>query len=185
MAVQNTTEGAKGARVSVTASHIISPALPVEHQAKELSESEFKGREPPALTVSRSLWNTAYNKLAEDEDTAELVKAYIKTLMVALDIDPSTDLSAKLKDPINGQIYMKELVKKGREKISTSRLSKITQGVGEMTQFILSVRPTIDAALQNNPQATLPWAGVCVGLQVKSAPVKAWFSLLISVSRSF
>ena len=56
----------------------------------------------------------------------------------------------------------------GRAKIS--RASKITNGVGDVAGFVLSVKGIIDLAVQSVPQAALPWAGVCVGLQVSSRP---------------
>ncbi|KAK4120591.1 hypothetical protein N657DRAFT_683414 [Parathielavia appendiculata] len=106
--------------------------------------------------------NAAYDSLEDDADTAELVKSYVKTLMIASDIDSSTDLSAELKDPIQRQVHMRELVEKGQAKIFTP--SKITKGVGDVAQFILSAKPILDAAIQNIPQAALPWAGRLAGI---------------------
>jgi hypothetical protein len=146
----------------------VSPALPVEPPAIQPSAPESEGQQPPALSVSQTLWNAAYDSLEEDADTAELVKSYGKTLMIASGIDSSTDLSAELEDPIQRQMQMRELVEKGQARISTP--SKITKGVGDVAQFILSAKPIIDAAIHNIPQAALPWAGVCVGLQV-SRPI--------------
>jgi hypothetical protein len=166
--VRATTEETEEAEAPATASHVLSPPLPVEPLAREPPAPESEGQQPPALSVSQTLWNAAYDSLEEDADTAELVRSYVTTLTIALDMDSSTDLSAELKDPIQRQAHMREVVEKGRAKISTP--SKITKGVGDVAQFILSAKPIIDAAVQNIPQATLPWAGVCVGLQV-SAPV--------------
>ena len=72
---------------------------------------------------------------------------------------------------------MKKLVEEGQAKVSTP--SKITKGVGDVAQFILSAKGMIDLAIQNIPQAALPWAGVCVGLQVSNHP---HFNCLVSVS---
>ncbi len=63
---------------------------------------------------------------------------------------------------------MKQLVKEGQANISTP--SKITKGVGDVAQFILSAKGMIDMAIHNILQAALPWAGVCVGLQASSQP---------------
>ncbi|KAL2137704.1 hypothetical protein VTI28DRAFT_8512 [Corynascus sepedonium] len=165
-AVQAITEGTKQAKASPTASHVPPLALPAELQVRESFTSESEGQHPPALSISQTLWNAAYDSLEEDADTAELVKSYLKTLMIALDTDPTTDLSAQVKHPIQRQTHMRELVEKGQAKISTP--SKITQGLGDVAQFILSAKFIIDAAIHNIPQAALPWAGVCVGLHVKS-----------------
>ena len=78
---------------------------------------------------------------------------------------PAVDVSATLKDPSQRQAHMRKLVEEGQAKIST--LSKITQGVGDAVQFVLSAKAMIDLAIQNIPQAALPWAGVCIGLQVR------------------
>ena len=64
-------------------------------------------------------------------------------------------------------MHMGESVQKGREKISI--VSSITAGVGEVADFILSANKMVDLVLQSVPQAAptaLPWAGVCLGLQV-------------------
>ncbi|KAK4245655.1 vegetative incompatibility protein HET-E-1 [Corynascus novoguineensis] len=178
-AVRAITEGTKEAEAPTTAPHVLSLALPVELRVREPSTAKSVGQQPPALSVSQTLWNDAYDSLEADTDNAELVRSYVKTLMKALDIDPSTDLSAELKNPIQRQMYMRELVEKGQAKISTP--SKITQGVGDVAQFILSAKPIIDAAIHNIPQAALPWAGVCVGLQILLNPAKATRSNLAGI----
>ncbi|KND93793.1 Vegetative incompatibility protein HET-E-1 [Tolypocladium ophioglossoides CBS 100239] len=66
---------------------------------------------------------------------------------------------------------MKELVQIGQAKIATP--SKLTKGVGDVAQFILSAKSMVDLAIENIPQAALPWAGVCVGLQILLNPAKA------------
>jgi hypothetical protein len=94
--------------------------------------------------------------------------------------EPAVDLSTILKDPSQRQAHMRKLVEDGQAKFST--LSKITQGVGDAVQFVLSAKAMIDLAIQNIPQAALPWAGVCIGLQVRirARPPK-WLSWLTSI----
>lgn len=138
----------------------------------ELRTPDIESTKPQrtALSKSQRLWNAAYDSLEEDEDTAELVTSYVKTLTIVLEARPDivsgADASANLKDPIMRQIFMKKLVEEGLAKISTP--SKITKGVGDVAQFIISAKGLIDAAVQSIPQAALPWAGVCIGLQVSS-----------------
>jgi hypothetical protein len=162
------TEGAKEDEASTTTALSVSfPFLPDELPARTPPAPEPEEQIPPALSVSQTLWNAAYDSLEEDADTTELVRSYVKTLMELSGVDPGTDVSAELIDTTQRQMHMRELVEKGQAKISTS--SRATEAVGDVAQFILTVKPIIDAAIQNIPQAALPWAGVCVGLQVKSA----------------
>jgi len=50
-------------------------------------------------------------------------------------------------------MYMKKLVEEGRTKVFTT--SKITKGVDDVAQFILSAKRMIDLTIQNIPQAAL------------------------------
>jgi hypothetical protein len=128
------------------------------------------------LSISQRLWNDAYDSLENDNETAELVKAYTKTLTMVLKAEKASDTSAsrasdvstELKDPIQRQMHMKKLVKDGQAKVFTA--SNITKAVGDVAKFILSAKGLVDSAIQNIPQAALPWAGVCVGLQVSAHP---------------
>lgn len=158
------------------------PKQEVNHDSKapfssgtELPTPEIESTEPQrtALSKSQRLWNAAYDSLEEDEDTAELVMSYVKTLTTVLgarpDIVSGADASANLKNPTMRQMFMKTLVEEGLAKISTP--SKVTKGVGDVAQFIISAKGLIEAAIQNIPQAALPWAGICIGLQVSSTLV--------------
>lgn len=126
------------------------------------------------LSISQKLWNEAYDSLEDDNETAKLVMSYVKTLTIVLEAKktPDTsasgtgDVSAELKDPTKREELMKELVKAGIVKIS--KASKIANAVGTFAQSILLAKEMIDPAIGNIPQAALPWAGVCVGLQVST-----------------
>ncbi|KAH8684812.1 WD40-repeat-containing domain protein [Tricladium varicosporioides] len=161
--------------------------LSIELQVEESQLAPDATRQQsPALSTSQRLWNAAYDKLEEEKDTTELVRSYVKTLTKVLIANiPETvasragDISAELEDPSKRQKYMKDLVKEGQSKVATA--SKITKGVGDVAQFILSAKGMIDAAIQNIPQAALPWAGVCVGLQILLNPAKAIKSNLAGI----
>jgi hypothetical protein len=91
----------------------------------------------------------------------------------------SADLATKLKNPTTRQMHMQELVQKGQEKIS--KASRITTGIGEVADFVLSAKSMIDLVLQSVPQtalAALPWAGVCLGLQVNNRLLNIFLLLL-------
>lgn len=142
-------------------------ALDIEPQA-EPKATESIDQPISALSTSQRLWDTAYNSLAEGKDTAELVRSYLETLDKVLGnktCEPSTvGVSITLKDSSQRQAHMRKLVEEGQAKLFTQ--SKVIQGVGDAVQFLSSVKPMIDLAIQNIPQAALPWAGVCIGLQV-------------------
>lgn len=153
------------AHVSRSASLLVDPAQgPEEHSTKQSAE----------LSISQRIWNAAYDSLEEDRATAKLVKSYLKTLTTVLEdengssVSASEDdeLAAQLQSPTTRQEYLKKLVSDGQKKIETS--SKIKMAVGDVAQFILSAKGMIDLAVQSIPQAALPWAGVCIGLQVSS-----------------
>lgn len=157
-----------------------------DRSAKESQTiTESAAQQNLALSTSQRLWNDAYDSLENDNDSAELVKAYIKTLTTVLKAEKSlesfasgaSDVSTELKDPTKRQMYMKKLVENGQTKVSAA--SKMTKTVGDVAQFILSAKGMVDMAIQNIPQAALPWAGVCIGLQVSSN--SSHFSCLVSV----
>jgi hypothetical protein len=120
------------------------------------------------MSISLRLWNAAYDNLQEGRDTAELVKSYLKVLATVLKTGDTSgvstsrdgDLSAQVKDPIRRQQYLKKLVEEGVKKVDMSPKTK--KAVGDITQFMLSAKRMINLAVRN----ILPWAGVCLGLQV-------------------
>ncbi|EAQ91099.1 hypothetical protein CHGG_03034 [Chaetomium globosum CBS 148.51] len=163
------------------ASQALPPALPAEPAPKP-PPTECTDPPTPTLSVSERLWNAAYDSL--ETDNAELVASYLKTLETVLGanpgITPDTDISAEFHDPTKRQMHMRRLVEEGRAKIS--RASKITNGVGDVADFVLSVKGIIDLAVQSVPQAALPWAGVCVGLQMLRNPAQAMKSNLAGLA---
>jgi hypothetical protein len=114
--------------------------------------------------MNESTRNAAFDKL--EEENAELVGSYVNILERVLGgetREPSAaELPAKLKDPTMRQRHMKELVQKGPEKISNA--ARITAGVRDVADFILSAKKMVDTVLQTVPHAgpaVLQWAGVC------------------------
>lgn len=120
-----------------------------------------------ATSTSQEMWNTAYDSLKEDSNNASLVTSYVQTLRRALGTgdQPNNGDAAGLDDPDTRQDIMKKFVEAGQAKIAT--MSRITKGVGNVVEFIQKIKPIVDTAIGNIPQAALPWAGVCVGLQVR------------------
>ncbi|KAK4109346.1 hypothetical protein N656DRAFT_716293, partial [Canariomyces notabilis] len=158
------------------------PALSIEPRAKPKAIESTSEQPTPVLPMSQRLWDAAYNSLAEDKDTAKLVESYMETLNKVLGdrtVEPAVDVSSTLKDPSQRQAHMRKLVEEGQAKIS--KLLKITQGVGDAAQFVLSAKAMVDLAIQNIPQAALPWAGVCIGLQILLNPAEAIESNLAGI----
>ncbi|KAK3942456.1 hypothetical protein QBC46DRAFT_426235 [Diplogelasinospora grovesii] len=140
-----------------------------------------------ALSTSQRLWNDAYDILENDSGTEKLVKVYMRTLVTVLktqDANGTTsgasDISGELKDPGKRQMNMRQLVKDGLARVDTE--SKIAKGVGDVAGFILKAKGMIDLAVNNIPQAALPWAGVCVALQILLNPAKATKSNLEGIT---
>ncbi|CAK7214687.1 hypothetical protein SEUCBS140593_002265 [Sporothrix eucalyptigena] len=136
------------------------------------------------LSISQRLWNDAYDCLKKDEDTAKLVGAYEITLIKVVRAEASAsgaaDDSTELDDPETRQRYMKMLVKEGQTRIS--KVSKITKGIGEFADLVLNSKGIVDLVVQNFPQAALPWAGVCAGLQILMNPGNATKSNLAGIA---
>ena len=151
----------------------VPPATSADTEAKV---PQLEVSEAP-LSTSQRLWNDAYDSLENGNDTAKLVKAYAKTLTMVLNSEKvpdnlasgASDISTELKESAKRQEYMKKLVKEGQARVSMA--SKTANMVGDVAQFIISAKGMIDLAIQNIPQAALPWAGVCVGLQVSRNPL--------------
>ena len=82
---------------------------------------EFAVQQTQAISTSQRLWNDAYDSLENDDETAELVKAYVKTLAIVLEAEKASDISvsvtsdvsSELKDPSKREMYMKKLIKDG------------------------------------------------------------------------
>ncbi|KAL7786975.1 hypothetical protein V8C37DRAFT_285865 [Trichoderma ceciliae] len=127
----------------------------------------------PALSTSQRLWNAAYTDLEEDAFTAKLLKSYLAILTASLsskkDLEED-ELSSVLRDPSKREMYMKTLIKEGQMNIATT--SNIMRRSGDLIAYIDGIKKLIDAAIGNTSQAALPWAGICIGLQILANPNK-------------
>ncbi|EAW20787.1 NACHT and WD40 domain protein [Aspergillus fischeri NRRL 181] len=170
------------AHVPRSASLVVNPA-----QAHPGPEEQLT-KQSAVLSISQRIWNAAYDSLEEDRATTDLVKSYLKTLTAVLKAEKGSsvsapeddELAAQLQSPTTRQEYLKKLVSDGQKKIETS--SNIKMAVGDVAQFILSAKGMIDLAIQNIPQAALPWAGVCIGLQILLNPAQATKSNLAGIA---
>jgi hypothetical protein len=122
------------------------------------------------VSQSQQLWNQAYDALAGDDDNAKLVTAYVKVLEEVLGAkkgDSANGENAHLEDPAQRQQLMTKLVEQGRSKVSRS--NKVMTRIADFSDAILSLKPLVDlvTSVPQAAPAALPWAGVCVGLQVR------------------
>lgn len=131
-----------------------------------------KEKGSPDLSISQILWNRAYDELAKDKGTSDIVEKYMRIISKAVDLDGdvneavSDDMMRDMNDPIRRQAILKDVIKAGQAKID--RVQKATNVVGKVVEFVNRFKCVIDVAVKTNPQAALPWAGVCIGLQVGS-----------------
>lgn len=122
----------------------------------------------PAPSLPEQLWDRAYGGLKADE--LSLVEAYEKILSRNLNENDSTSdgpespNTIKQADPTARREQMHQLVQAGLKK--TEREARIMHGIGEAMRPVLSVKSNIDSAIHAAPQTALPWAGVCIALQV-------------------
>lgn len=100
--------------------------------------------------TSQRLWERAYDSVVSESDSETLAKAYIKTLTAVLATDTIAGADATTDNSTERQEYMRKLTQDGQVKI------------------VAAVESVIDLAIKNTSQAALPWAGVCVGLQVST-----------------
>ncbi|KAJ6439240.1 Vegetative incompatibility protein HET-E-1 [Purpureocillium lavendulum] len=186
-----TTPASTVANAPVTRSTAVAPRTPgpdlvVEHRAESLPVTEFPAQSTHSMSTSQRLWNAAYDRLKDGKDTAELVTAYVSTLLKVLGAGPEialgVDVATELDDPTGRQLLMKKLVDEGRSKFG--KVYKIAKRVDDFAQAVLLFKPLGDLAV-SIPQAApaaLPWAGVCIGLQMLSNPAATAKSNLAGIT---
>ncbi|QPG99376.1 hypothetical protein C2857_001620 [Epichloe festucae Fl1] len=170
------------AEIRALPKQIVAAAVAQAQQAAEPAKAPTRRRESSddeeqGPSKSQQLWNDAYDSLQDAGATAGIVRSYAETLTFAIagedgqeSATKTSNLAADLRDPAKRQAHMRDLVMKGRDKFAND--SKMAQTVGDVASFVLQARGVIDVAIRNVPQAALPWAGVCVGLQILTNPAK-------------
>ncbi|KAF3076958.1 hypothetical protein CFAM422_000570 [Trichoderma lentiforme] len=135
------------------------------HGSKPLTSSTTRAepteQQCTSPSKSQDLWNAAYESLAEDKDTAKLVRSYLTVLTTVLKTTlPGDEVLTHVSDRTKRQDFMRKLVEEGQARLSVSTTSNVLNGVGAVAEFIDSVKGLVDAAVGNIPQAALPWAGI-------------------------
>jgi hypothetical protein len=146
------------------------PSEPSNNAVPPKQEVATESHVDPDISISRKVWNRAYYELAKDEGTKSLVEDYMMAVQKANKFDEDASESelkenmTKMNNEGERESIMKQTLESGRKKIYKS--SKLTNAVGTASGFVLNFKSVIDLAIGTNPQTALPWAGVCVGLQV-------------------
>lgn len=107
------------------------------------------------------MWAQAYADLEKTEP--KLAEAFKKIVRDLFNQSGSIELGEE-DDPTPDQ--MQKLVHEGLDKLST--VSAIKQGIGTALDAIKPVRDIMDQVVTFAPQASVPWAGICLGLEVCS-----------------
>lgn len=87
-----------------------------------VSKSQAKIPGSPVDTLARSVWNRAYDELASDGETKELVEAYMKAIRQASKTNGNIDATgqdlSEIKDQAQRDQILKNAIKSGQEKNS-------------------------------------------------------------------
>lgn len=127
------------------------------------------------LSSSQRLWNAAYADIQKDEDTTKLEKAYVSILSSVLGGDTNASIgNLALQDPSKRQQYMKTLAEK-----SLTRIPHYSKIPDEAVNCVKGLTNMVSLAVGDINQAAIPWAGVCIFLQVKFNPRIIFFHCLM------
>ncbi|CAM6002682.1 unnamed protein product [Sphagnum balticum] len=80
------------------------------------------------------------------------------------------EVLAVLNDRSKRQAFMDVVVTVGQKRIKTAE--NVSNVIGTISNAILSTKPAVDFVTSSVPQAApaaIPWAGACIGLQMRSA----------------
>jgi hypothetical protein len=121
----------------------------------------------PALSSHEHIWEQAYEQLREQHET--MVEDYEKILSQILDGSDKNIINRNDRDARRKQ--MVELVDRGLAKIAPE--TNVKNKIGQGLNVVLALKEIISTGIQATPQAALPWAGVCVALQVLVNPIEA------------
>ncbi|KAG5805227.1 hypothetical protein H9Q74_009701 [Fusarium xylarioides] len=148
--------------------------LPHPHEGLATSDAaNHSDTSRSTMSLPARLWDRAYDELKQED--AALVSAYEKILSSQLQDGlgssvPESQLNAIAQlDPDTRRRQMDELVRAGLAKIAPE--AKVKEGAGTAMGVVQSIKDVISTAVQATPQAALPWAGVCVALEMLTNPI--------------
>lgn len=124
----------------------------------------------PKKSISRKVWNQAFDEIARDDGTKKLAETYAKVIKKSRNKDANEpasddeDIDGMMNDPDERDRIMREALEAGQQRVYKS--TAISNAAGDVANFVLKFKDVIDFAIGNIPQAALPWAGVSIGLSV-------------------
>lgn len=134
-----------------------------------LEPSTVSEKEKIAQTPSDTICDRAYDDLKIED--ASLVQAYERILssMLQKNVDTTDEVMPEIniinqhdKEKRRGQMH--QLVKDGLDKISQE--TKMKSLIGTVFQTVNLAQNLVTEAVKDVPQAALPWAAVCLSLEV-------------------
>lgn len=138
-----------------------------EHSSQLSTISQEEGKLFQA--TSELIWDRAYDELKTED--AALVQAYETILSTKLQNAGNANSEAMIEGNIINQhdrekrrIQMNQLVKDGLDKISLE--TKVKLRLGRVLQTVNLAQSLISDIVNGVPQAALPWAAVCLSLEV-------------------
>ncbi|KAM0513931.1 hypothetical protein ACHAPE_007286 [Trichoderma viride] len=122
-----------------------------------------------SITPPESIWNEAYDSLKSEEP--KLVEAYEKILSLKLNGDSAVSMDqVSVKNVIQEEnvsarrAQMCQLIDNGLSK--TMQEANIKGNIGTAMQVVNATKKLIGDTIKEIPQAALPWAIVCISLEV-------------------
>ncbi|OPB40895.1 hypothetical protein A0O28_0009760 [Trichoderma guizhouense] len=126
-------------------------------------------KEQSAQLVPETIWDLAYDALKTED--AALVQAYERILSSKLQ---NTTVTADVnvinqRDKEKRRHQMHQLVKGGLDKISQE--TKVKSFVGSVLQTVNLAQNIVTEVVKDVPQAAIPWAAVCLSLELLTNPI--------------
>ena len=165
-----------------------------DHQSTPVDTQASDKEERSVGEVSQEIWNQAFDdilrssEVEESKEIEKLVKAYVRALMVYMNEDQSdnenkesfnkvseTEILKILNDSTKRQAFMNDVLVRGQKRIKTAK--KVSGVIGTISDTILGAQPMADTQVATGAvvPASLPWAGACIGLQVRFRTIPSLF----------
>ncbi|KAL7935839.1 hypothetical protein V8C35DRAFT_321343 [Trichoderma chlorosporum] len=135
----------------------------------DLESSTDVGNESSAQAPPEAIWDLAYDELKIED--AALVQAYERILTSRLqNTKVTSDANVMIqndKEERKGQMH--QLVKVGLDKISQETKAKSV--AGSVLKTINLAQNVVTEIVKDVPQAAIPWAAVCISLELLTNPI--------------